>query len=159
MGEKSNPSFTHQVWYFCHELSYTRLLLMIQLQILVGDLHNGHLESDDVIRGNQQFFANKSRSKRATCMGVVSLNSSCRDASPDMQHDLFGSKCVTLTFVWPWSEIKHWPYRLRSPGTRFDEPWWKEHDGGRIRPLAFLVQKLFAQNIFAQKSYFGLFYP
>ena len=30
---------------------------MIQVQILVGDLHKGHLGSDDVIRRHQQDFA------------------------------------------------------------------------------------------------------
>ena len=66
---------------------------MIQVQILVGDLHKGHLGSDDVIRGQKQFFANNSGTNRATDTGVFSLCSSCQDASPDMQHDLFGSTC------------------------------------------------------------------
>ena len=66
---------------------------MIQVQILVGDLHKGHLGSDDVIRGHQQVFANNSRLKRATDLGMVSLCSSCQDASPDMQHDLLRSTC------------------------------------------------------------------
>ena len=72
---------------------------MIQLQILVGDVHKGHLGSDDVIRHYQQVIANKSRLNRATDMGVVSLSLPCQDASPDMQHDLLGSTCdlVTLT--------------------------------------------------------------
>ena len=34
--------------YFYHELSYIRLLLMIQLQILVGVLDIGHLGSPEV---------------------------------------------------------------------------------------------------------------
>ena len=71
---------------------------MIQVQISVGDLHKGHLGSDDVIRGHQQVFANNSRLIEATDMGVVSLWSSCPDASTDMQSDLLGSKCdLTLT--------------------------------------------------------------
>ena len=45
IGEKSNPSYTHQVQLLYHELSYIRLLLVIQVQILVGDLHGGHLGS------------------------------------------------------------------------------------------------------------------
>ena len=48
MGEKPNPSHTHQVRLFYHELSYIRLLLMIQLQILVGVLDIGHLGSPEV---------------------------------------------------------------------------------------------------------------
>ena len=60
---------------------------MMQVQILVDDLYKGHLGSDDVIRGNQQVFANNSRMKIATDTGMVLLWSSCQDASPDMQHD------------------------------------------------------------------------
>ena len=73
---------------------------MIQPQMLVDDLHKGHLRSDDVIRVRQQVFANKSRLKRATDMGVISSSLCCQDASPDMQHDVLGSTCdicVTLT--------------------------------------------------------------
>ena len=55
---------------------------MIQVQILVGDVHKAHLGSDDVIRGHQQIFVNNSRMKRATDTGMVSLSSSCQDASP-----------------------------------------------------------------------------
>ena len=44
---------------------------MIQVQILVGDLHKGHIGSDDVIRSHQQVFANNSRLKIATAMGVA----------------------------------------------------------------------------------------
>ena len=77
---------------FRHELSYIRLLVMILLQVLVGDLHEGHLGSDDVIRGHQQFFfTNNSRLKIATNMGLVSLCLFCQDASTDTQHDLLGS--------------------------------------------------------------------
>ena len=100
MGEKSYPSFTLQVFYFNQKLNSFRLLSMIQLQILVSGLLKGHLGSDDVIRGHQQFFANKIRLKRATDVGVVSLSLSCQDASPDMQHDFLGSTSdlfVTLT--------------------------------------------------------------
>ena len=71
MGEKQNPSFKHQARLFYHELSYIWVLLMIQVQILVGDLHRGHLGSYDIIRGHQQVLANNSRLKRATGMGVV----------------------------------------------------------------------------------------
>ena len=69
------------------------LMLMIQVQILVGDPHKGHLGSDDVIRGHEQVFADNSRLERATDMGVVSLCSSCQDASSDMQHGLLGPAC------------------------------------------------------------------
>ena len=66
---------------------------MIQVNMMVGNLQKGHLGSDDVIRGHQQAFANNSRLKRATDMGVVSLCLSCHDASTDMQQDLHGSTC------------------------------------------------------------------
>ena len=64
---------------------------MIQVQILVGDLHRGRLGSYAVIRGQQQVLANNSRLKRAREMGVVSLCLYCYDASTNIQHDLFGS--------------------------------------------------------------------
>ena len=57
MGEKANPSFAHKIRQFYYELSFVRLLFMIQGQILVGDLHKGHLWSDNVIGGHQQVFA------------------------------------------------------------------------------------------------------
>ena len=51
MGEKRNPSPTHQARLFYHELSYVRVLLIIQVQILIGDLHRvirGHMTSSEV---------------------------------------------------------------------------------------------------------------
>ena len=112
---------------FYYQLSYIRLLLMIQLQILVGDLHKGHLGPDDVIRGHQQLFANKSRLKWATDMGVVSLSFSCQDASLDMQHDLLGSTCVLLVIL-TWGQTPTLPIKVTrhmfrcvlTRGTR----WW-----------------------------------
>ena len=71
MGGTANSSFMHQDQLFYHELSYVRVLLMIQLQILVGDLDRGHLGSYHVIRSHQQVLAKNSRLKRATGMGVV----------------------------------------------------------------------------------------
>ena len=66
---------------------------MIQVRVLVDDLHKGHLGSDDIIRGHQQIFADNSQMKRATDTGMVSLCSSCQDTSPHMQHDILGSTC------------------------------------------------------------------
>ena len=79
---------------------------MIQVPILVGDLHTGHLGSDDVIRGQTQVFANNSQMKRAAGTGMcsachcacVSLCSACQDASPDMQYYLLVSTC---DLTWP----------------------------------------------------------
>ena len=48
MGEKPNPSFTHQARIFYDELNWIRLLLMHQVQILVRDLHRDHLGSPEV---------------------------------------------------------------------------------------------------------------
>ena len=64
---------------------------MIQVQILVGDLHLGHLGSYDVIRDHQQVLATNSRLKRARDMSGVSLCLYFHDALTDMQHDLFVS--------------------------------------------------------------------
>ena len=65
---------------------------MIKVPILVGD-NIDHLGSDDVIRCHQQVFVNNSRLKRNTDMGVVSLRSSCQDASSEIQHALLGPTC------------------------------------------------------------------
>ena len=69
MGQKPNPSYTHQVWLFYYELSDVKLLLMIQVQILVGGLHRGPLGSYDVIGSHQHVWASNSRLKRARGMG------------------------------------------------------------------------------------------
>ena len=101
-----------------------------------------------VNRGHQQVFANSSRLKRATDMGVVSLCLSCQDASTDMQHDLLRSTCdLDLR-----SNID--PELSMSPCICFDESCREEHDGTRIMPLAFLVLKLFAKKRFCQKLLF-----
>ena len=46
---------------------------------------------------------------------------------------------------------------LRSSCAWFNAPWRDEHAGTRIRPLAFLVQKLFAKK--DKNRYFDVFYP
>ena len=129
---------------------------MIQVQILIGDLHRGHLGSYDVILDHQQALANNSRLKRAGDMGVVSLCLYCHDASIDMQHDLFES---AFDLRRPWPEVKYWPDLLRLPRIWFNAPWREEHADIRIKPLAFLVQKLFAKKRCWQKnSYYGGFW-
>ena len=64
------------------------ILLMIQAQVLVGNLYRGHL---GVNRGYRQVFANDSRLKKAKDMGLVSSRLLCQEAATDMQHDLLGS--------------------------------------------------------------------
>ena len=95
MGEKSNPSYTHQARLFYNEFSYVGLLVMIQVQILVSDLHRGLLGSYDIIRGHQQVWANNSPLKGAKDIGVVSLCLYCHNASTDMQHDLLGQHLIS----------------------------------------------------------------
>ena len=63
---------------------------MIQVQILTGDPHKGHLGSPGVTN----VFADNSRLKIGRDMDEVSWCLSCYDASNDMQHDLLG-----LTFA------------------------------------------------------------
>ena len=155
MGEKSNHLFTHWIRLFYYEMSCIRLLFMIQVQILVGDLHNGHLGSDDVIRGHQRGLSLiihelKELQTREWC-------SPCQDASPHMQHDLLGST-ITCNLTWPWPEVKFWHDLSRSPGTCFDAAWREEHDVAWIRTLACLVQKLFSKILFPQKGFFGVFW-
>ena len=79
MGETSNPSHTHPARLFYHEFNYARLSLMIQVQILVGDLYRGHLGTYDIIRGHQQVLVNNSRLKTAKDIGVVLLRLYCQD--------------------------------------------------------------------------------
>ena len=136
---------------------------MIQVQILVSELHKGHQGSDDVIKGQKQVFAYNSRMERATDTCMVSLCSSCHNASPDMQHNLLGSTC---DLTWPWPDVKFspqvkfWPFHFSmSPSTCIDAPWREEYEGAWIQPLACLVQKLFAKNVFAKKGYFGVCLP
>ena len=43
MRKKTNPSFAHQTQLLYHEVSYVRLLSIIQVQILVGDQNLPHV--------------------------------------------------------------------------------------------------------------------
>ena len=88
-------------------------------------------------------------------VGVVSLWSSCHDTSPDMEHDLLGSKCDP---TWPWPEVRFWPDLSRSPGTCFDAPWRKEYHGARIKQLASLVRMLFAKTILPKRAFWRFFF-
>ena len=68
-----------------------------------------------------------------------------RDASIDMQHNLSRSRRdldLRSDFDLDLS---------RSACMCFDASWQEEHDGVRIIPLTFLVQKLFVKNDFCQK--------
>ena len=156
MGEKRNPSHTHQVRLFYHELSYVRLFLMIQVQILVDELHRGHLASYDVI---WQILANNSRLKRPRDMVVVSLCLYRHDAWTYMQHDLLG---LTFNLKWTWPEVKRWPVLFKVTMyiycIWFKAPWRKEHAGPRIKPLAYLVQKFFAKKVYGKTAILS-FYP
>ena len=69
-----------------------------------------------------------------------------------MQHELIGS---TFDLRWPWPEVKYWPDLSKSPCIWFDVPWREEHAGTRIKPLAFLVQKLFAKTFLAKTAILG----
>ena len=90
MGTRSFIASKASYWFY-YEMSHVRVLLMIQVRFLVGELYRGHLGSYDVIRGRQQVLANNSRLKRATGMGGVSLCLYCHDESTDMQYELLGS--------------------------------------------------------------------
>ena len=137
-------------------MSYIRLLFMIQVQILVGDLHKGYLVSDDIIRGHQQVFANNSRLKRVRrgrglIVFVLSRHIAWYGAWPtwvNMRPHL------TLT----WGQILTWPFKV-TMGTCFDAPWRKEYRGARIKPLASLVRMLFAKTILPKKAFWRFFTP
>ena len=104
-----------------------------------------------VNRGHQQVHS--SRLKRATDMGVVSLCLSCRDASTDMQHDLFRSTCDLDL------RSSNDPDLSKSPCICFDAPCGEEHDGAQIMPLAFLVRKLFAKMFLPKTVYLQFLTP
>ena len=131
---------------------------MIGVHILVSNLFRGHLGSCDVIRGANRFLANNSRLKRARDKGLVSMWLYCHDASTDIQHDLFGS---TFDLMWDFDLKSNVDLTLLwSPCIWFNAPWRKEHAGSRIKPLAFVVQKLLAKNDVGKKQLFwGLFIP
>ena len=48
MGEKLNPSYNHQIRSLYHQLTYIRLLLMIQVKFVVGEPQRSHLRSTEV---------------------------------------------------------------------------------------------------------------
>ena len=106
-----------------------------------------------VNRGHQHVFANSSRLKRITGMGVVPLCVSRRDTSTDMQHYLRRSTCDL--------DLRSYidPDLSRSLCICFYAPCQEEHDGVRVMPLAFLARKLFAKNVFAKKAVFAVFDP
>ena len=64
---------------------------------------------------------------------------------------------VTCDLMGPWPEVEFWPDPYRSPGTCFDAAWWEEHDGAWIKPLACLIQNLFAKKK-SKKDFWG-FWP
>ena len=95
-----------------------------------------------VNRGHQQVLANSSRLKRATDISVVSLCLSCRDASTDMEHDLFRSRCdLDLR-----SNID--PDLSKSPCICFDAPCVEEDDGAQIMPLAVFTKDFYTLKRF-----------
>ena len=149
MGEKPNPSFTHQDQLFYHELSYVRVLLMTQVQILVVTLIEviwGHMTSSEI--PNRFWLITHDWKElqawawcHCACIDTTNrlmCNMSYLDqylTSDDL--DLGSHKGLTL---------------LRSSCTWFDAPWREKHIGTRIMPLAFLVQKLLAKNVFGKKK-------
>ena len=92
---------------------------------------------------------------------MVPMRFSCRDALSDIQHDLSGSprdldhviKPRSPDLTWPWLEVKFDINFFRSACMYSDASRRQEHDDIRIWFLAFLVQTLFARNIFV---YFDL---
>ena len=87
-------------------------------------------------------------------MGKVSLSLSCHIKLTDRRHDILGP----CDLMWPWPKVRYWPDHPKWSCTHFEAPWRDEHDGGRIKPLAFLVQKLLP-NLLAKNSYFDVFIP
>ena len=141
-----NPSVAHQVRQLYLELSHIRLLLMIHVQILGGDLHRGHLGSDDFT--NRFLLITHDWKELQTwawshCACLVKAHGLILEES-------------TCDLTWSWPEVKYWPDRSRPNGACFDA-LWEKHDGARIRPLAYLVQKLFAKKHVCKKTALAFF--
>ena len=121
---------------------------MTQAKNLNSDLCKGHWPHLEAMSSRKSFFANNFRLKRDTDMGLVSLHFSRRDASDDMQHDLF-----------------EWPHDLdlksnfdldlsRSKNISFNASRREKHDGTIADSLSFFVQTLFTKNGLRKKRLF-----
>ena len=134
-------------------MSYISLFL-IQGKILVGDLHKSDLVSDDVIRGRQQVFAHNSQLNKGRDTVMVSLYSSCQNASPNMQHVLPGS---TRDLAWSWPEVKFWPDLSTSSGIFFDAPWRMEQNAAWIKASILSSKAIHKKTFICQKRLFWCF--
>ena len=129
-------------------------LFMIQGKILVGDLHIGHLESDDVIRGRQQVFANNSRLKKVEirswfhCVRLVKMHRLTCNMTYLGQHVTSRDLGLMLNFDLTFQRHQvHFLTRLDERNRMLLE--WR---------ITFLVQKLFTKKtFFAKKGYYGVF--
>ena len=149
MGEIPNPSPTHQARLFYHELCYVRVLLMIHVQILVGDLHKviwGHMTSSEVTH-RFWLITNVQKDLQAWtwshCACIVKTNRLICNMIYLGHHLTSGDLDLRSNI-----DLTH----LRSPCIWFDAPRREEHAGIRMKSLAFLVQKLFAKTFFFAKK-------
>ena len=131
---------------------------MIQVQILIGDLHRvtwGHMTSSEVTN-RFWLITNDWKELQAWawshCACIVKMNRLICNMRYSDQHltsgDLDLRSNIDLTL-------------LRSPcSIWFDAPSREEHAGTQMKSLAFLVQRLFEKKTFwAKKVIWGLLVP
>ena len=126
---------------------------MIQVQILIGDLHKGLLGSDDIIRGHQQAFAITIEKSYRHGHGLIVFVLSRHIALCNMIY--LGQYVATHDL----DLVKFSPDHSESPSTCFDIPWREDHDGAWIEPVARWLRKLFAKKKFLPKKVFWPFLP
>ena len=146
-GKCSNASYsesTGETLLVISKLSCVRLFSMTHIYVALTPwpllrVIRGHMRSNAFFVYN--IWWNRDRSVR-----LVPKVFSRRDALTDMQHDLSRSRRdldLRSNFDLDLS---------RSTCICFDASWQEEHDGVRIIPIAFLVQKLFAKKRFLSKT-------
>ena len=88
-------------------------------------------------------------------MGLVPQCSSRPGASTDMQYDLLRSQC-DIYLVWPEVNFKIGLSMITN--IRIDPAWREEHDGVKIIPLAWVVEKLFTEKNISEERDFDLWW-
>ena len=158
IGEKPNPSFTHHfIFYFIMHwdmLGYCWWFRCKFWSVTFIDVIWGHMTLFEVInrfRLITHHWKEQHVWARSHCACFVPTHRLICNMSYFGQHLTSGDLNLRLNIDLT---------RLRSPCIWFDAPWRKEHDGTRIKPLAFLVQRPFAEkNVFCKNSYFGMLIP
>ena len=119
---------------------YIRPSVMIQAQLLTSDLCKGHLRSSEVTNSFLSITFDREKIQLWAWSHCVCLVKAHRLICNMTYFDLFGSpRDLDLR--------SNFPLDLsRSTCICFDASRREKHDGVKIIPLSFFVQKLFAKN-------------